>query len=182
MEPLPIINYGGYGTVYRVSKRRAMKVIHEHMDDAHARSMLEKECAVAATLHRNGVSVPEPFGVKHKRFMLESGDIRIAPGFIMRYVDGIAAEDIVAWCGKDIARAQHVDAMWSRELERASELFRPYDWIGNYVYEPKEDKVYLIDFWNWKRRGLVTQLPQLPQFDLEERYKTVRKRFAELFN
>ena len=104
---------------------------------------LEKEFEIAKFLFENGASVPKPEGIffmEYNKFFLKS--------FIMEYIEGKN--------GLEISTKEffYVSKLWHKEVERAKDLgFITYDssHLGNFIWSPKREKVYLIDFEMWDR-------------------------------
>lgn len=152
------IGEGGYGDVYLLNRRKSLagKVLFAS-DELRARfriSELQKEFEICKHLYENGVSVPKPEGVYRvsldfvpsaKRALY---GVLLPPVFVMEYVSGLVDEQDFSFKEKDKA----IDLM-EKELDKASGPgYTSGDvGFGNFIYQPEQEKVVLIDFGLWER-------------------------------
>jgi len=139
--PLPEkVGNGKESNVFRISNNHAAKtpiIPHEI-----TLKNLEKEFEIAKILFDKGISVPKPEGIFFIKY-----DIHFLKSFIMEYIEGKN--------GFEISNEEYSYSarLWREELERARGLgFITYDssHAGNFIWSPKKEKIYLIDFEMWE--------------------------------
>ncbi len=137
------IGRGSQGEVFRISDLNAAKIdLYGHLDPS--RRMLEKELKISKELYLSGISVPKPKGIFPIRFPLEVKD-----GFVMEFIEGKTRFAL------DRNEFKHVENLLKIELKKVKDLgFRPYDIyiMGNSIWSPEKDKLYLIDFASWSKK------------------------------
>jgi len=104
---------------------------------------LEYEEEMLKRLSEAGVNVPRPEGVYRIGIPIYTGEVKEAPILIMERIPGQSIINI-----KDaVLRAHAVNLMKQQEeLARSASIRLPDAKIRNAIYNPDEDKVYLIDF------------------------------------
>lgn len=111
-------------------------------------SRLRQEHDVTNEVCQAGLSVPKPEGL-FRIPMLPFGES--SPAFVMQYVQGNTMMDLSTW--KKLS-AEIRDKLHA-EVEKAQKLgFSTVDalHLGNAIYNPEENKVYLIDLELWVRK------------------------------
>jgi len=91
-----------------------------------------------------GLNVPEMYGV----FLLnEKNSKKEFPGLVTEYLDGVGVDKMTKG-GKN----KNIENKWKYEVDKAKEFFEERDFTDkvNAIYVPKKDKVYLVDFMDWK--------------------------------
>ncbi len=153
------IDEGGYGDVYLVNKRKSLagKVLFAS-DERRARFRiceLQKEYEICKHLFANGVSVPKPRGIYRMSVNFVNPEKRewyAVPRpatFVMEYVSGHSKEENFYEREKEV-----VIQLRDRELSKAHRLGYITEDIsfGNFIYQPKRNRVVLIDFGLWERK------------------------------
>ncbi len=153
------IEEGGYGDVYLVNQRKSLaaKILFAS-DKLTAGSRiceLQKEYDICGFLFINGLSVPRPLGIYRLSvdFVdLERRELYGVPrpaAFVMEYVRGISKEEDFSKKEKEVALR-----LRDRELNKARCLgYIAADVeFGNFIYQPEQNRVVLIDFAIWDRK------------------------------
>lgn len=115
---------------------------------------LKQEHDIVSEAYRAGICVPKPEGMFTvtidksavlKRIYAQTGEK--LPTFVMQYIDGQKLSHI-----KEISA--EVNDLWENEIEKATKsgftTFDAQDW--NAIFNPEQNKVYLIDLEYWGRR------------------------------
>lgn len=173
-EPLA---HGGFSVIYPVSSKHVGKIRKKHLDQlAHslaeelspeilrnlegmqdyfeAMEKLKHEHEIHAELYRGGVQVPKPEGIfnLHLEGRLDRLFGRrnfVLPSIVMQRIYGIPSNS-----PEVMPFFQNVHDQFCEELEKVRRLgFVPgIDHGSNILFDPKEQKLYLIDFESWVRR------------------------------
>ena len=149
-------------TVYSLGDGNCAKIRHvlqaslglgrKLLRDTAACKKLAWECKVAQDLADNNRSVPKPQGVFKVEVPVDKNAPNLKahfPGFVMQEIPGVPISKLT---GETQERAIE---MYNEELAKAKELgYREIDDnFGNGLYVPSQDKVFLIDFADWKKTG-----------------------------
>jgi len=141
------INEGTFSYIWRVAFGRVAKV-KKRPDDASPRELLQ-ELRAQRALFKGGISVPKPFKVSLLRLD------ELVPALIMKEIQGESMNkmpDAGETYTPEMARAIELR---SAELEKAGRL----GWVNkdicnfNAIYNPREDKITLVDFRFWIKIG-----------------------------
>ena len=135
------INYGVHGEIYALSRKYVAKIYRDP-------SRLKREHGVSRILQREGISVPRPEGL----YTVRLDPFRLRQGFVMEYIHGIIGEDIVCKKKYEEIRSK-VERLVREEVRKCEDLgfvCNDATRIDNSIYKPKEDKIVLVDFCNWK--------------------------------
>lgn len=137
---------GAHGKVYRLTDNYVVKVL---WDRAHIKKGVEHEFFIACELCGEGISVPKPIGLFDVE-VKEGSSIYNRKGFVMAFVP-----DSNVYGYKKCVLKRRLN----RELRKCKRLgFDPLDppnfVLGkhNVLYDKKQDKLYLIDFYHWQRK------------------------------
>ncbi len=136
------IDGGAEAEVYRISERHVAKVPLDHRSSPDRD--LTHEFEIAEDLFENGISVPKPEGIFPIHLMNS-----VRNGFVMEFIDGKSGARLR---GNEIS---YVRDLLYKEIRKVRDLgFDPEDWYSpkNYIWEPQEDKIYLIDFLRWVKK------------------------------
>lgn len=151
-----VIRNGSRAIVYNISNEYAAKILffgdiennveefQIRKDDA-ALEKLNYEFEIALGLYEKGIFVPRPIGAERLRLFFD----KAYPTFVMQYLPFCSGADLsYPNCERALRAAKS-------ELSKAvDEGFIPGDDClnpNNYLYDVKNDKVYLIDFERWDR-------------------------------
>ena len=107
---------------------------------------LENEVLMGKKAKELGLNVPEVEGV----YLIKNKDSeKLFPGVVVDYLDGKMVNEIVE---NKLEGYEKIRNLWLKETEKASQFFEEHDFTNNSnaIYVPKEDKVYLFDFADWK--------------------------------
>ena len=153
------VDEGGYSLVYLLhQKRNLVGKIPFVFNKLQARLRLcelQKEYDICSHLYENGVSVPKPQGVyltsidfmspEHKKWYSVSKPAAL----IMEYIDGLSKEESFTPRQK-----QRGLELAEREMKKVKKLdCTPVDvGFGNFIYQPEQNRVVLIDFGFWERK------------------------------
>ena len=135
--------------LFKIDEGTLAKVYLEGIngDSAGAERKAQHDYGIAKLLYDKGVSVPKPEGV----FIvpIEMGSDKRCPSFVMEYVQGYTLREL-----EGTEFRHRVDGLAQRakdEIGKAERLgFTPKDLCGGILWNPQNDKVYLIDFTQWK--------------------------------
>jgi hypothetical protein len=133
-----LIDEGWSARVYKISKDYAARVLYDGTSlrpDNHTLPYHFHEAEIAKTCISYGISVPDPCGV----FKVPI-DKRLFPAYVMRFIDG------------EPVRTDQAIEQFNREIKRANEIFLVDDSLGNAIWSPTEQRVYLFDFERWRRK------------------------------
>jgi len=136
-----LVGSGNHGSIYRVSPSYVIKIYHPWVEEP---GSLGHEFGIMKPLFNEGRNVPFPVGLVRVPFVGKSGE-RIREGFMMQYIVGVHGNETSGTLRKK------VDFYYSEEIRRCMNLgFVPVDVdIRNSIYNPLEDKLYLVDFRLW---------------------------------
>jgi len=151
------ISVGGSSKIYVVTNDLVAKVCPYYYDlgykdaDQKTIELFEREYRISRDLHQEGISVPRPVGI-HKvkirwfdtAFGLSYPEMM---GYVMERIFGING-----WKTEGDLR-KRVRELHKLELAKSKEKgFKPGDAdINNTVYDPKQDRIYLVDCSHWHR-------------------------------
>jgi len=144
-QEYPFLKYldrGSYGEVYRISDTHVAKV-----EKFHDINSLEEEFDIAKELYEKGISVPKPEGI----FPVGMSKTKMQ-GFVMEYIYGKTFDEVYQ---RDEELFYQVKKLREKEINKVKDLgFYPKDFLNNKnnIWQPDEEKVYLIDFGRWERR------------------------------
>jgi RIO-like serine/threonine protein kinase len=150
------VRNGSRAVVYNIANIYAAKVlffgdIDKNLDefqirrDNEAIQKLSYESEIAFDLYEKGISIPRPIGIERILLYFK----KAYPAFLMQYIPIPSGVDLsYPNCQRALKAAQS-------ELSKAvDEGFIPGDDClnpNNYLYDEKNNKVYLIDFERWDR-------------------------------
>jgi serine/threonine-protein kinase RIO1 len=141
------LSEGVHGTIYRVSEDYVAKFVKSSTKLTN----LLKEFKIAKELYALGVSVPKPIGFfevyKPKSVHSPEG---YYPAFVMEFIPDARYLDLTDLSINEYSRAKD---LWKIELQKVKDLkFKPEDCSdqNNALYVLPRDKVYLIDFFDWR--------------------------------
>lgn len=111
---------------------------------------LEKEFAFASNLFLEGVSTPKPEGIFS--ILINNPFPVKRNAYISKYIEGI---DFWDYCyGRSFDFLKRAQELFSLEINKVKKMgYIPGDHCNNAIYSPKEDKVYIFDFEEWKYFG-----------------------------
>lgn len=152
------IDEGGYGDVYLVNRSESLagKILFASELKARFRICeLQKEYKICRCLYDNAISVPRPEGIYRMSVDFVKPERRDWYGvpqpamFLMEYVPGRSKEEDFSEREKKVAIL-----LRDRELERARRLGYITEDVdfGNFIYQPKQNRVVLIDFGMWEKK------------------------------
>ncbi len=146
----------GYDRVRRISRKHAVKTFWgwsnwdtvQENEQMELMKELHKELETQRLFYDSGITVPKPegiFGVTIRNFpYFES---RRVPGFVMQYIPGVMVDQMFR-----TKFHSEVDQKHREEREKAMALGYVPGEAHNAIWNPKERKVYLIDFRFWVRK------------------------------
>ncbi|MDP3882342.1 MAG: hypothetical protein Q8Q31_05690 [Nanoarchaeota archaeon] len=140
--------------VYQLTPNLVGKFI-DFREDPTILRRLHREHAVACALRREGVSVPFPLGIFQVelpvQFPYGSGPGSKYPAFVMEYIEGPTLYKGIIHPSE---KFDLVQSLADKELTKARRLgFIPFDLgASNVIWSEVQQKVYLIDFYRWKRK------------------------------
>ena len=147
-----LLNGGGFGKVYRISEGLVGKVPHNRWDSSKGLDVkrLKAEYNLGRDLYIGQVQVPMPFGV----FGVGLAGGPEVPIYVMEYFQGIYLDDL-----EDYLKKQELRRRRDLEEDKAIKLgiILPDD--CELLYNPKRDKICLIDFGFCYKRGLFSRIP-----------------------
>jgi RIO-like serine/threonine protein kinase len=132
------------GWVYRISDKYVVKVPAPDELVKYTTHMFY-EIKIARLLYSFGIPVPEPITCDYVNVR-----DKVEIGYIMEYVEGIS------WYDKSISKKDNILAhnLLHRELKLTSSLgFSLHNEEAQWILT-KDKKIKLIDFTNWKYKGL----------------------------
>jgi len=140
------IDQGAESIVYKISNKYVAKV------PRHNFLRLEKEFFIARGLYNKNISVPIPYGM----FNITFWDL-VRPAYIMEYIPGERLDTL-----RKLSKNERdkINNLFSREIEKVEDIGFTMDDVGthNAIWSPEKQKVYLIDFSDWKKPGFFKKL------------------------
>src|SRR3989344_2416731 len=140
----PYIGKGANGAVYAISDSLVAKVDHDDRE-----FHLERELEKSLDMFNQGISTPKPEGVFIVRIMwpgLNTVCFRARPALVMQRIRGYRGEKVPP------IHIHTAQSLLNQELELC--IRRGFYWYHhdkNWVYNPSENRVYLVDADDWHR-------------------------------
>lgn len=140
------IDKGTFCAFLDLKNGKGAKVALDYDQTPH--QILVREYEIAKKLYKAGISVPKPYGVYFLKGMALPGCgfiVQSRIGFVMDIITGIRGDRV-----EDNLKSR-VDELILQELRKVeSARFNHVDVKpSNSLYDPRNDKIYLIDFDGW---------------------------------
>lgn len=139
---------GKLGNVYRISENLAGKFPHSCFSIHKVYEKLNREYANCQLAYDNEISVPKPEGILKIRHPETN---KIVPAFVMEYIRGPTLEELYD-VDKNSSLFKNLMKRYDEELDKAEKLgfVGIDDYLKNAIYCLKNNRLYVIDFEDWK--------------------------------
>ena len=153
------VRNGSVGIIFRINEDICTKVLYsgdtenfEVRENGGAFDELKKEAYLQSRLyeHQGEIFVPKPFKVSKLR-LFDSVSPVLYPGFFMQFLPFKSGADL-DFLHRERARRQaleQIDFAMDLDFEPGADCLNP----NNFMYDPENDRTWLIDFGRWEYTG-----------------------------